>query len=43
MGSALPRSAKLTPAEEALVVEFHRRTMLPLDDGLGHLMSVFPS
>ena len=37
MGPALPRSAKLTLAEEELVVEFRRRTLLPLDDMLGHL------
>src|SRR5450830_1099053 len=37
MGPARPRSAKLTPSEEQMVVEFRRRTMLPLDDMLGHL------
>lgn len=34
MGPALPRSAKLTLAEEETVVEFRRRTLLPLDDML---------
>jgi len=30
-----PKSTVLTPAEEAIVVEFRRRTLLPLDDVLG--------
>lgn len=42
MGPALPRSAKLTLAEEELVVEFRRRTLLPLDDMLGHLHQCLP-
>ncbi len=42
MGPARPRSAKLTPSEEQMVVEFRRRTMLPLDDMLGHLHECFP-
>ena len=42
MGPAQPRSAKLTPAEEAMVVEFRQRTMLPLDDMLGHLHQCLP-
>lgn len=38
MGPARPPpSTKLTPTEEAMVVEFRQRTMLPLDDMLGHL------
>jgi len=42
MGPARPRSAKLTPSEEQMVVEFRRRTMLPLDDMLGHLHECLP-
>ena len=42
MGPALPRSAKLTLAEEEMVVEFRRRTLLPLDDMLGHLHQCLP-
>jgi len=30
-----PKSTVLTPAEEAIIVEFRRRTLLPLDDVLG--------
>jgi hypothetical protein len=30
-----PRGSVLTEAEEAIVVEFRRRTLLPLDDVLG--------
>src|SRR4051794_1745416 len=37
MGPARPRSTVLTEAEEAIVVEFRRRTLLPLDDMLGCL------
>ena len=37
MGPARPRSTVLTEAEEAIVVEFRRRTLLPLDDVLGCL------
>ncbi len=32
MGPKYPRSAALTPAEEAVVVAFRRHTLLPLDD-----------
>jgi transposase len=32
MGPVRPRSTVLTEAEEAIVVEFRRRTLLPLDD-----------
>ena len=32
MGPSRPRSSVLTEAEEAVVVEFRRRTLLPLDD-----------
>src|SRR3954470_17330917 len=35
MGPSRPRSTVLTEAEEAIVVEFRRRTLLPLDDVLG--------
>ena len=35
MGPKRPRSSALTEAEEAAVVEFRRRTLLPLDDVLG--------
>jgi transposase-like protein len=35
MGPRRPRSTVLTQAEEAIVVEFRRRTLLPLDDVLG--------
>src|SRR3712207_6579875 len=35
MGPARRRSTVLTEAEEAIVVEFRRRTLLPLDDVLG--------
>jgi hypothetical protein len=33
----------LTPAEEAIVVEFRRRTLLPLDDVLGCVRDTIPS
>lgn len=42
MGPAKPRSAKLTAPEEAMVVEFRQRTMLPLDDMLGHIHEYLP-
>ncbi len=32
MGPATPRSTVLTEVEEAMIVEFRRRTLLPLDD-----------
>lgn len=32
MGPTAPHSTVLTLAEEAMVVEFRRRTLLPLDD-----------
>ena len=35
MGPTAPHSTVLTLAEEAMVVEFRRRTLLPLDDVLG--------
>ena len=43
MGPAKPRSTTLTEAEEAIVVEFRRRTLLPLDDVLGCLRETIPS
>src|SRR4051812_29461715 len=42
MGPARPRSTTLTEAEEAIVVEFRRRTLLPLDDVLGCLRASIP-
>lgn len=43
MGPSDPRSTVLTPAEEAIVVEFRRRTLLPLDDVLGCLRDTIPN
>ena len=43
MGPKAPRSTILTPAEEAIVVEFRRRTLLPLDDVLGCLRDTIPN
>jgi transposase len=43
MGSRRPRSSVLTEAEEAIVVEFRRRTLLPLDDVLGCLRETSPN
>ncbi|MFH5946852.1 IS481 family transposase [Roseomonas xinghualingensis] len=43
MGPARPRSTVLTEAEEAIVVEFRRRTLLPLDDVLGCLRETIPA
>jgi len=37
------RSTVLTPAEEAVIVEFRRRTLLPLDDVLGCLKDTIPN
>src|SRR5688572_10588320 len=42
MGPHRPRSTVLTEAEEAIVVEFRRRTLLPLDDVLGCLRESIP-
>jgi transposase InsO family protein len=42
MGPARPRSTVLTEAEEAIVVEFRRRTLLPRDDVLGCLRETIP-
>lgn len=37
MGPKVPKSTVLTPAEEAIVVAFRQKTLLPLDDLLGCL------
>jgi hypothetical protein len=42
MGPTSPHSTVLTQAEEAMVVEFRRRTLLPLDDVLGCLRDSIP-
>ena len=42
MGPTSPHSTVLTRAEEAMVVEFRRRTLLPLDDVLGCLRDSIP-
>jgi transposase-like protein len=43
MGPTKPRSTVLTQAEEAMAVEFRRRTLLPLDDVLGCLREAIPA
>src|SRR5215210_5952920 len=43
MGPSRPRSTVLTEAEEAIVVEFRRRTLPPLDDVLGCLREAIPT
>jgi transposase-like protein len=42
MGPRAPRSTVLTPAEEAIVVAFRQKTLLPLDDVLGCLRDTIP-
>ena len=42
MGPSSPHSTVLTLAEETMVVEFRRRTLLPLDDVLGCLRGSIP-
>ena len=42
MGPSSPHSTVLTLAEAAMVVEFRRRTLLPLDDVLGCLRDSVP-
>src|SRR5215210_7055977 len=42
MGPSRPHSTVLTEVEEAIVVEFRRRTLLPLDDVLGCLRESIP-
>ncbi|KQU54816.1 integrase [Bosea sp. Leaf344] len=43
MGPRDPRSTVLSLAEEAMVFEFRRRTLLPLDDVLGCLRDAIPA
>ena len=43
MGPRRPRGSVLSEAEEAVVVEFRRRTLLPLDDVLGCLREAIPT
>jgi hypothetical protein len=43
MGPKTPRSTVLTPAEEAIVVAFRQKTLLPLDDLLGCLRETIPN
>ena len=43
MGPTVPKSTVLTPAEEAIVVAFRQKTMLPLDDVLGCLGDTVPN
>src|ERR671912_155136 len=43
MGPRRPRGSVLSEAEEAVVVEFRRRTLLPLDDVLGCLRETIPT
>jgi transposase InsO family protein len=43
MGPRTPRSTVLSAVEEAAVVEFRRRTLLPLDDVLGCLRESIPT
>ena len=43
MGPKTPKSTVLTPAEEAIVVAFRQKTLLPLDDVLGCLMDTIPN
>ena len=42
MGPTAPHSTVLTSVEEAMIVEFRRRTLLPLDDVLGCLRDSIP-
>lgn len=42
MGPGQPKSTVLSPAEEAVIVEFRRRTLLPLDDVMGCLRESIP-
>ena len=43
MGPSRPKSTVLSEIEEAIVVEFRRRTLLPLDDVLGCLRETIPA
>ena len=42
-GAEGPKSTVLTPAEEAIVVAFRQKTLLPLDDVLGCLKDTIPN
>ena len=42
MGPTKPKSTVLSAAEEAVIVEFRRRTLLPLDDVMGCLRESIP-
>ncbi len=42
MGPTTPRSTVLSAVEEAMIVEFRRQTLLPLDDVLGCLRDTIP-
>ena len=42
MGPRKPKSTVLTEIEKAILVEFRRRTLLPLDDVLGWLRETIP-
>ena len=42
MGPRDPRSTVLTPVEEAMIVAFRQRTLLPLDDVMGCLRDQIP-
>ncbi len=42
MGPRDPRSTVLTPVEEAMIVAFRQRTLLPLDDVMGCLRDAIP-
>jgi transposase-like protein len=43
MGPKAPKCKMLTPAEEAIVVAFRQKTLLPLDDVLGNLKDTIPN
>ena len=43
MGPRTPRSTVLTLSEEAVIIEFRRRTLLPLDDVMGCLKDSIPN
>jgi hypothetical protein len=42
MGPTKPKSTVLSPAEEAVIVAFRKRTLLPLDDVMGCLRESIP-
>jgi hypothetical protein len=43
MGLKAPKSTVMTPAEEAIVVAFRQKSLLPLDDVLGCLRDTIPN